>query len=394
MGWKITLGCAIFALGFDLFLEPNSLNVGGMSGLAMILRELLGFGSIGVLTMLLNVPLFVLGARKLGKKFLFGSLAGMLLSSAFIDLFAVIPAPKTEILLDSLYGGLLVGLGLGLVFLSGATTGGSDIAAKLLRRRFRSASLGKVLLAIDLFIIFLTGVVFRDISRTLYSALPLAVSSVVMDQLLYGLDHSTVALIISEHYQQVSKQIETRLDRGATVLDGSGSYTVVVYEQVEGNSYAQVLSKSIQANMSDEYAPFLSPNRYSWYTQDSQVVALAQELCAGLSTDREKAQTVYDYVVSTMTYDYMEAVLAVAGQMHMHVDESGQQIAPAQVDACVPRRGSAGRHDIRDRLAVREHAQSGLYAHILRAVEKVCVVKCVFHAAPLFPRPGHTGQNE
>ena len=206
MGWKITLGCAIFALGFDLFLEPNSLNVGGMSGLAMILRELLGFGSIGVLTMLLNVPLFVLGARELGKKFLFGSLAGMLLSSAFIDLFAVIPAPKTEILLDSLYGGLLVGLGLGLVFLSGATTGGSDIAAKLLRRRFRSASLGKVLLAIDLFIIFLTGVVFRDISRTLYSALPLAV-------------------IISKHYQQVSKQIETRLDRGATVLDGSGSYT-------------------------------------------------------------------------------------------------------------------------------------------------------------------------
>ena len=137
MGWKITLGCAIFALGFDLFLEPNSLNVGGMSGLAMVLRELLGFGQIGVITMLLNVPLFILGARKLGRKFLFGSLAGMLLSSVFIDLFSVIPAPKTEILLDSLYGGILVGLGIGLVFLSGATTGGSDIAAKLLRRRFR-----------------------------------------------------------------------------------------------------------------------------------------------------------------------------------------------------------------------------------------------------------------
>ena len=118
-----------------------------------------------------------------------------------------------------------VGLGIGLVFLSGGSTGGSDIAAKLLRRRFRSASLGKVLLAIDLFIIFLTGVVFRDISRTLYSALPLAVSSVVMDQLLYGLDHSTVALIISEQYQAVSAQIAVRLDRGATVLEGSGSYT-------------------------------------------------------------------------------------------------------------------------------------------------------------------------
>ena len=225
MGWKITLGCAIFALGFDLFLEPNDLNVGGMSGLAMVARKLLGFGSIGVLTAMLNVPLFLLGAKKLGKKFLFGSLAGMLLSSMFIDLFAGIPKPGTEILLDSLYGGLFVGAGLGLVFLAGATTGGSDIAAKLLRRRFRSASLGKVMLVIDLAIITLTGIVFQDLSKTLYSALPLAVSSLVMDQLLYGLDHSTVALIISERYEQVSKAIEVRLDRGATVLDGSGSYT-------------------------------------------------------------------------------------------------------------------------------------------------------------------------
>ena len=225
MGWKITLGCAIFALGFDLFLEPNDLNVGGMSGLAMVARKLLGFGSIGVLTAMFNVPLFLLGAKKLGKKFLFGSLAGMLLSSLFIDLFAGIPKPGTEILLDSLYGGLFVGAGLGLVFLAGATTGGSDIAAKLLRRRFRSASLGKVMLVIDLAIITLTGIVFQDLSKTLYSALPLAVSSLVMDQLLYGLDHSTVALIISERYEQVSKAIEVRLDRGATVLDGSGSYT-------------------------------------------------------------------------------------------------------------------------------------------------------------------------
>ena len=191
----------------------------------MVARKLLGFGSIGVLTAMFNVPLFLLGARKLGKKFLFGSLAGMLLSSLFIDLFAGIPKPGTEILLDSLYGGLFVGAGLGLVFLAGATTGGSDIAAKLLRRRFRSASLGKVMLVIDLAIITLTGIVFQDLSKTLYSALPLAVSSLVMDQLLYGLDHSTVALIISERYEQVSKAIEIRLDRGATVLDGSGSYT-------------------------------------------------------------------------------------------------------------------------------------------------------------------------
>lgn len=225
MGWKITLGSAVFALGFDLFLVPNNLNVGGMSGLAMVLRELVGFGSIGAWTMLLNVPLFILGAKTLGKKFLLGSLAGMLLSSGFIDLFSALTIPKTEILLDSLYGGVLSGLGLGLVFLSGATTGGTDIAAKLLRRHFRSASLGKAMLVVDLCIILLTGLVFRDFTKTLYSALPLAVVSVAIDQLLYGLDHSTVALVISTHYEQVSAAIAQRLDRGATVLDGSGSYT-------------------------------------------------------------------------------------------------------------------------------------------------------------------------
>lgn len=225
MGWKITLGSAIFALGFDLFLVPNDLNVGGMSGLAMVLRELVGFGSIGLWTMLLNIPLFILGAKTLGREFLFGSLAGMLLSSGFIDLFADLRIPQTEVLLDSLYGGALSGLGLGLVFLSGATTGGTDIAAKLLRRRFRSASLGKVMLAVDLCIILLTGVVFRDFSKTLYSALPLAAVSFVVDQLLYGLDHSTVALVISERYAEVSEAIARRLDRGATVLSASGSYT-------------------------------------------------------------------------------------------------------------------------------------------------------------------------
>ena len=143
------------------------------------------------------------------------------------DWASVISAMTSQISVSTVVGVLatLVTAGIGLVFLSGATTGGSDIAAKLLRRRFRSASLGKVMLAIDLFIITLTGIVFHDLSKTLYSALPLAASSFVMDQLLYGLDHSTVALIISEHYQTVSEQIGTRLDRGATVLEGSGSYT-------------------------------------------------------------------------------------------------------------------------------------------------------------------------
>ena len=219
----LTLGALITAFAFAMFLLPNDIAPGGVTGIATVLSSWTGL-NVGLLSFLINLPLFAIGWRRVGWRFAARSFVAMMLLSLFIDGLPVHDLAG-DMMLASLFGGVIMGIGLGIVVRSGATTGGSDIAAKLLRRRFRSASLGKVLLAIDLFIIFLTGVVFRDISRTLYSALPLAVSSVVMDQLLYGLDHSTVALIISEHYQQVSKQIETRLDRGATVLDGSGSYT-------------------------------------------------------------------------------------------------------------------------------------------------------------------------
>ncbi len=103
--------------------------------------------------------------------------------------------------------------------------------------------------------------------------------------------------------------------------DGNGTYTVVVYEQVEGTSYAQVLSQSVEAAMADANAPFLAPNRYSWYTRDSAVVSLSDELLGGLGSDREKAEAAYEYVVSNMTYDYMKAVMAVGGQISGYVPD-------------------------------------------------------------------------
>ena len=220
----ITLGCTLFSLGFDLFLDPNQINVGGISGIAMILRELLGAGSIGLYTALINVPLFLLGFRILGRRFFVGSLLGMLLSSALIDLLLFLPAPKIEVLLAAIYGGVLTGAGLGLVFLAGASTGGSDIIAKLLRRRYRRLRLSRVMLAIDIVIVSLTGVVFHDFTRTLYSALPLYISSLVMDGVIYGLDYSALALIVSDSYEQIVGAIAQKLDRGATLLEAHGTY--------------------------------------------------------------------------------------------------------------------------------------------------------------------------
>ena len=120
IGWVIAtvVGSAVFALGFALFLQPNEMNAGGISGLAQVIVELMGFGSVGTLSILINLPLFVLGGIKIGKRFFVGSLLGMLLSSVLIDALAMIPFPVTEPLLSTLYGGVLSGLGLGVVFVS------------------------------------------------------------------------------------------------------------------------------------------------------------------------------------------------------------------------------------------------------------------------------------
>ena len=220
----LVIGNAMFALGFNLFLVPNSLNVGGLSGIAMILQRVLGRGGIGLYAAVMNVPLFVIGYRRLGRGFFFGSLLGMACNSLLIDLLAGLPAPQVEMMLGVIFGGVLTGAGLGLVFLPGATTGGTDILARLLKRHFREVKMGYVTLAIDTCVLILTGLVFRDISKTLYSAITLFICSRVLDAVLYGLDYSSVALIISDRYEDVYRAIDKQLDRGVTYLERRGGY--------------------------------------------------------------------------------------------------------------------------------------------------------------------------
>lgn len=222
---KIVFGCILFALSFDLFLEPNEVNAGGISGLAMVAVELLGFGSVGLITAILNLPLFALGGAKIGRKFFVGSLIGMIASSAMLDLFAVLPAVKVEPLMAALYGGVLCGIGLGIVFAAGASTGGSDIIVRLLKLRYQNVPIGTINICFDLLVVSLTGLVFRDISRALYSGVTIFVCGQIIDAVVYRFDYSKVALIISGQYEQIARQIGVKLDRGATFLNGEGSYT-------------------------------------------------------------------------------------------------------------------------------------------------------------------------
>ncbi len=226
-GWIVTtiLGGAIFALGFDLFLVPNEMNTGGVSGLSMIIQELLGFGSVGVIQTLINIPLFLIGGIKIGKKFFWGSLIGMLSSSLFIDLFSIIPAPQTEHLLGSAYGAVLCGLGIGMVFASGTSTGGADIVVRLLKLRYRNVPVGQICLTIDLVVAVLTGIVFRDVSKCLYTGVTVFITSRVVDAVIYRFDYSKVALIVTAEYEKVAKEVGDKLHRGTTFLYGQGAYS-------------------------------------------------------------------------------------------------------------------------------------------------------------------------
>ena len=222
---RIAVGCAMFALGFNLLLKPNHMNAGGLSGLAMIVVELLDYGSVGTLTALLNLPLFLIAGIKIGKKFFVGSLIGMAFSSLFIDLFALIPAPETEPLVGALYGGVICGAGLGLVFLTGASTGGSDIAVRLLKYRYQNVPIGTINICFDGVVVILTALVFGNISVALYSGIACFVSGQVVDAVVYRFDYSKVALIVTKKHEEMAFEIERQLDRGATFLHGEGSYT-------------------------------------------------------------------------------------------------------------------------------------------------------------------------
>lgn len=221
----IIVGCGLFGAGFNMFMAPHDMNAGGLSGLSMLLVHLLRFGTVGTVTILINIPLFALGGRTLGKKFFFQSLLGMVLSSVSIDALSILPVPQVEPLVAALYGGVLCGLGLGTVFVTGATTGGSDIIVRLLKCKWPNTPIGTINTCFDMTVVILTGLAFHDMSKALYCGISVFVMGQVIDAVVYHFDYSRVAMIISREYEQIAQKIGTELGRGATFLEGEGAYS-------------------------------------------------------------------------------------------------------------------------------------------------------------------------
>ncbi len=219
----IVSGSALYAAAFNIFLDPNNIAPGGLTGLSMVISRWAPILPVGVLIIALNVPLFLGSLRLAGKDFLLKSLAGMLVSSVFIDLFAFLPHYTSDRLLAALYGGVIMGAGLGLIMLRGATTGGSEIAGKLLKFLFPHVPIGRMVMAVDLLIIALAAAVFRDINAALYAAISLYVCTIVLDGIVYGLNYARVVYIISSEHAAITSAISENIGRGATLLHGEGA---------------------------------------------------------------------------------------------------------------------------------------------------------------------------
>ncbi|MCR4419750.1 MAG: YitT family protein [Clostridia bacterium] len=216
-------GAAVVALGIAAFQVPHRIAAGGLSGLATVLHYTLGL-PVGLTLLGLNVPLFVLAVRVRGWSFTFRSLYGTVILSVLVDTFlALIPSPTADSLLATLYGGALVGFGLSLVFRAGGTTGGTDMAAQILRAFF-PGSTGRALVLIDGTVIVLAAWVF-GLELALYGLISVFLSGVVIDAVQEGGLYARAAFIISERAEELGPAILTRLNRGATLFEARGLYT-------------------------------------------------------------------------------------------------------------------------------------------------------------------------
>ena len=221
----ITLGCALYALSFNWCFQPNQLAFGGFTGAGQIINRLIPALPVGVLVFAMNVPLFLIGVKKMGWSLLISSLYAMTVGSAMIDVMAALHTfQPMEPMLACIYGGVLMGLSMGLMLQVGATTGGTELGARLLKYRIPHLSIGRLCLSIDLVIIGVYALVFHNLHNALYGVVAMYISSLVMDTVIYGSLSAKMAYIITADCGEMARRL-LEMDLGITILPGRGAYT-------------------------------------------------------------------------------------------------------------------------------------------------------------------------
>lgn len=222
---QIVLGCAIMGLSYSMFLIPHHFVPGGVSGLAIIINYFIKL-PVGAMIIVLNIPIFIFGLRTMGKKYVLKSLAGMLISSVMIDAFNQvlrIPSATDNKILASIYGGILLGIGLGIVFRGHASTGGSDIVGMVVSK-YTGISIGFGIMITDFIIISASGFAFRQLEAPLYGYIVLFISTKVIDMILEGWNYSKLVIITSNRTVEIEKFILNTLERSGTALKSRSLY--------------------------------------------------------------------------------------------------------------------------------------------------------------------------
>ena len=219
---QILLGSFLGAAAYPLFLTPNRIAPGGITGIATILNHLLQW-PVGTVTLVLNVPLFIIGYKAMGRIFAFRSLVATVLFSVLIDVIPFRPMTDDP-LLATLYGGVLLGAGLGLIMRGGATTGGSDMVARMVHKKFPFISTGAFLFAIDFVVVAAAGILIGT-SEALYALINIFLSAKVMDTVIVGFSSNKACYVISDRWERITQRIMREMDRGVTQLLSRGGYT-------------------------------------------------------------------------------------------------------------------------------------------------------------------------
>lgn len=221
---KMSLGAIMYGAGVSLFLDPNSLAPGGTVGISIILNRFLGI-STGTLYLLINIPILILGARKLGANFLGKTLYVVVVNTIVTDALAYIEPPTREPLLAAIAGSLLLGTGIGIVFQSGATTGGMDVIVKILRKKYKHIKTSSLFLALDLTVVTISGLVFRNFNTAMYALITVVLTGKFLDFILYGGDEAKLIFVVSDLSEKISASIIQGVPTGITLLKGRGAYS-------------------------------------------------------------------------------------------------------------------------------------------------------------------------
>ena len=221
----MTLACFCYAVGISLFVEPNNIASGGVTGIAIILNKAIG-GSTGIWFFVINIPILLIGMWKFGFKFLMSTVYCTTIISVFTDLLSHYGSPLTnDVLVATIAGGMLTAIGMGGVFKAGATTGGMDIVVKLCKLKFPYMKTGSLFLIMDFLVVLASAFVFQDIDRAFYSAMEVFVTSTLLDLVLYGKDGAKLIYIFSDKSEKIAARLLDELNIGVTYMEGQGAYS-------------------------------------------------------------------------------------------------------------------------------------------------------------------------